>query len=672
MTAYVVPQEPVARAALAAFARERGLRLTGESARGNGWVTARVFKAEDGTRLEYREEHELGTVEIVVEGPGEERLAAEARAAFPASTLEDALARARAAGSPADRVRALGPVVQHVMHAADAVEAVVALIRARLADERAPVRRAALVACFYLPWPEIDAAAEAVAGDPDLAGGVASLRETRELSARGEGADYDTSDQEVLLSRAYAAVREGNLERAFKAVAAILEESEVAQDAYAARALAQRAAGRPWMAWADLLTACALGHRHGADVRAWRALADEARAHALAAGEADEELVENLERLLGVGRNEDVIEIADALLAARSGREAWLHFYRGMALWDEDDKAGAIPCFEAAVRLEPGSAQAWFFLGRCRHDAGLLEAALEAFARADDLLDQEPLPFDARVGKLVRRRAIARWTRADLSAARVEILQQLGRDEEALSICEAQAREDPHDLSALRTRGVLLTRLRRHAEALEAYTAYLDAYDPGDRIVFGPDPRAACHFNRACGRALLGRREEALADLAEAIRMDPTHASRARADETLASLREDPRFLGLVTRGEAARVEERRGWFEGHRRRLASCLEQLSWDGAPADVAAGIREIMAEAIAALERQPAAIPRAEGHAIVERAMGRLSALLSAEPRPLDHFQANEVRDLVRPLARLCDADELVDAIDEAPWESDGET
>lgn len=670
MTAYVVPEEPIARAALTAFARERGLRLTGESARGNGWVTARVFKGEDGTRLEYREEHELGTAEIMVEGPGEERLAAEARAAFPASTLEEAVARARAAGSPADRVRTLGPVVQHAMHAVDAVEAVAALIRERLADEHAPVRRAALVACFYLPWPEIDAAAEALAGDPELAGGVAALRETRALSASGEAGDYDTNDQEVLLARAYAAVREGNLERAFKAVAAILDETEVAQDAYAARALAHRAAGRPWMAWADLLTACALGHRHGADVSAWRALADEVRPLALAAGEAGEDVLENLERLLSVGRNEDVVEIADGLLAARSGREALLHFYRGMAFWDEDDKASAIPCFEAAVRLQPGSAEAWFFLGRCRHDARLLEAALEALARADDLLDQEESPFDARVGQLVRRRAVARWSRAELRAARVDILQQLGRDEEALAICEAQARNDPRDTGSLRARGILLTRLKRHEEAIEAYTAYLDAYDPGDRIVFGPDPRAVCHFNRACERALLGGREEALADLAEAIRMDSRYASRARTDESLASLWQDPRFLGLVERGEAVRVEERRGWFEGHRRRLASCLDQLSWDGAPAPVTAGIREILAEAIAALERLPAAIPRAEGRAIVERAMGRLSALLSAKPRPLDYFQASEVRDLVRPLARLCDADELLDAIDEAPWEIEG--
>lgn len=671
MTTYLFPQDPVGRAELAALAAGHKLRLTGEGARGEGWLTALVFRGEDGTTASYRENHPLGTVELILEGPGEAALAEAARTALRMSTLEAALAEAQAAATPAARVRTLGPVIQHAMRATAAIEGVLALLRERLRDASAPVRRAALFGCFHLNWPEIAAETEAVAEDPALAHGVADLREARARAARGEGRDFETSDPDKLLSRAWGALREGNAERALKAVEALLREDEVAEEAYAARGMAQRALGRPWLAYADLVTACALGSRHGADVGEWRALAAELRDQAAAAaGGAEEDVVDSMERLLGAGRNEDAVEIADALLALRSGREALVHFYRGMALWDEGEKAAAIPSFEAAIAAAPDSIQAWYFLGRCLRDGERIAEALAAFERAEALLGREETPaVDARLGRRVRARVSADWKPAELRFERLQLLQQEGRVEEALAAADALLREDPRSFSGLRARGVLLTQLERHEEAIAAYTAALDAYDPEGKVIFGADPRSVCFFNRACELARLGRRAAALADLEQAVAMNPAAASDARTDDYLASLRGDPRFVALLERGEAAQRADRAEWIAGHRGRLERFLEELSWDKKPEELREAIGAIIEEAAAAFEAMPARIPAEEGRALVERVMGRLNGLLMAGEPALDHHQAEDLKDLVRPLARMVDADDLVPVIDEARWGAD---
>jgi hypothetical protein len=53
----------------------------------------------------------------------------------------------------------------------------------------------------------------------------------------------------------------------------------------------------------------------------------------------------------------------------------------------------------------------------------------------------------------------------------------------------------------------------------------------------------ALHYNLACVEARAGNRERALEELAQAA---PHHLARARDDEDLASLRDEPRFRALV------------------------------------------------------------------------------------------------------------------------------
>ena len=53
-------------------------------------------------------------------------------------------------------------------------------------------------------------------------------------------------------------------------------------------------------------------------------------------------------------------------------------------------------------------------------------------------------------------------------------------------------------------------------------------------------------YNVACLQSLLGRPEEALEPLAEALAAWPDYKEQAAADDDLAPLRDDPRFQALV------------------------------------------------------------------------------------------------------------------------------
>ncbi len=54
------------------------------------------------------------------------------------------------------------------------------------------------------------------------------------------------------------------------------------------------------------------------------------------------------------------------------------------------------------------------------------------------------------------------------------------------------------------------------------------------------------HYNLACCKALVGRREEAIEHLAAAVRADERFVEHARGDKDLDAIRADPRFVELV------------------------------------------------------------------------------------------------------------------------------
>ncbi len=85
----------------------------------------------------------------------------------------------------------------------------------------------------------------------------------------------------------------------------------------------------------------------------------------------------------------------------------------------------------------------------------------------------------------------------------------------------------------------------RHYRAGD-YAAAIEAIAPV--LETGP-PYAAVFYNAACCEALLGRREDAIAHLARAVRLDERCRSFARGDHDLDSLRDDPTFAELVRDG---------------------------------------------------------------------------------------------------------------------------
>lgn len=76
----------------------------------------------------------------------------------------------------------------------------------------------------------------------------------------------------------------------------------------------------------------------------------------------------------------------------------------------------------------------------------------------------------------------------------------------------------------------------------ERMLLYLDAVSP-QRAWLGTG-----RYNLACAYALQGERERALEWLAEGLRLRPDLADYSKTDPDLASLREDPRYLALLTR----------------------------------------------------------------------------------------------------------------------------
>ena len=70
---------------------------------------------------------------------------------------------------------------------------------------------------------------------------------------------------------------------------------------------------------------------------------------------------------------------------ARWGVEAYTAFEEGLKLYDQGDRAGAAARFERAASLSPEYAEAWAWLGRVRFEAEAFAAALPAFQNAYEL-----------------------------------------------------------------------------------------------------------------------------------------------------------------------------------------------------------------------------------------------------------------------------------------------
>jgi tetratricopeptide (TPR) repeat protein len=327
----------IQREVLEQWASRLGFRIRYESERSGAELRVRTWMVDETTEVSFFEDHFLGVYVVHATGDHAEQAARALREVAAFRDLDEVLDDAERADDPAAKIATLGPAVRAVSPQA-AEPRLLALLRVRLGDPNASVRRAALVALGMLEWPEIDPLLDAFEADPVLGPGV-RLRRWAKGRAYVDGAgEFETQNIDILLGRADAAIAVGAFARALASIDRLLALSVVRERAYALRAKVRHRQGRRFLAYADALTAVALGSRHNVDVEDARTLAAELRdALKLAARNAPAEvdLTANLNVLLGVGRCADVEEIATGLLAVPSGQEARIRIHQSLAAYEE-------------------------------------------------------------------------------------------------------------------------------------------------------------------------------------------------------------------------------------------------------------------------------------------------------------------------------------------------
>jgi tetratricopeptide (TPR) repeat protein len=332
----VLPPE-LQREVLEQWAARLGFELRYESERSGSELRGRTWTVDETTEVSFFEDHFLGVYVLHATGDHAEQAVRALREVVAFRELDEVLDEAERASDPASKISALGAAVRavnpEVTH-----ERLLALLKARLEEPNPSVRRAALVALGMLDWPEIDPMLGAFEADPVLGPGVRLRRWAKARSLADGTGEFETQNIDILISRAEGAIAASAWARASRSIEKLLDLSVVRERAYALRARVRRAEGRPYLAYADALTATALGGRHNVNVDDARALAAELADELSREGptsSSPDDLTTNLAVLLGVGRRADVEEIATGLLAVPTGQEARIRVHQSLAAYEE-------------------------------------------------------------------------------------------------------------------------------------------------------------------------------------------------------------------------------------------------------------------------------------------------------------------------------------------------
>jgi tetratricopeptide (TPR) repeat protein len=165
----------------------------------------------------------------------------------------------------------------------------------------------------------------------------------------------------------------------------------------------------------------------------------------------------------------------------------------GVALDEAGRWQDALTCFERAVTLDPG-------LGSAHHNIGILTARLGEHERALRSFDRA-LALQPHLSALHSNRGSA--------------LRELGLLSEALQSYETALAIEPRNLNTLHNRAAVRTLLGKYSDALQDYDALIARRDT---------PNAADFVGRGAALLELGRNEEALVALQQAIALAPGDA----------------------------------------------------------------------------------------------------------------------------------------------------
>ena len=196
------------------------------------------------------------------------------------------------------------------------------------------------------------------------------------------------------------------------------------------------------------------------------------------------------------------------------------HASRGLAVSLSKKYDEARREFDVAIRLDPKLYEAHYLFARACFQEGKLEDAVRHY---EDASRVRPEDYQALILVSVPLKGLGRHADAKTSMRR------------GLEVAEKHLELNPDDARALYLGGGALVQLGERERGLE-WTDRARAIDPEDSGVL---------YNVACSYALLGRSDDAIACLEQAIRNGFGHREWLDNDSDLDSLRGDPRFQAL-------------------------------------------------------------------------------------------------------------------------------
>lgn len=271
-----------------------------------------------------------------------------------------------------------------------------------------------------------------------------------------------------------------------------------------------------------------------------------------------QELAAAAERLRRQGdRNGALLLFDDAL--AKQADYPWALAHRAEALREERRFEEAVADFSRALTLQPD-----YLWARAHRGAAYyyLRRYPEALSDLDQVIEADPqyvwaLAYRPHVTIALKRYEAAL---ADVDAflaldpsllpnqegERGMLLNYLGRYPESVSLCEEGLAKDSRDFIAAYTRTVALAQLQDVAAApIEPVRSLLLAL----REAGEGDP-GLIDYRLGGFAALQGRRDEALAYLASAIRLHHEPIETARHDPAWCALHDDPGYRALIAEAE--------------------------------------------------------------------------------------------------------------------------
>lgn len=163
---------------------------------------------------------------------------------------------------------------------------------------------------------------------------------------------------------------------------------------------------------------------------------------------------------------------------------------------------------------EPKNPTAWFYLFMAQAETN---HPAEALVSIDKLIVLQP---DTAVNYI----------------GRGQVLSALGRNDEALQSLDRALKLNPALEDAWSIKAGILARLKRYDEALAVMDEMAKRFRPNGNAT----------YNRACIYALQGNRDKALANLQQAIGLNPDLKEQAPKDEDFKSLYDDEEFRKLT------------------------------------------------------------------------------------------------------------------------------